>query len=101
MMSAPQILDHAADGAPGAMTVVGIKYTTARSVAARVVSQAARLLGRKVPSSHTDERILPGAGIADHEALSIETARAVGLEIAPPIIRHLTGVYGDRCAQII
>jgi len=101
LMSAPQILDHAADGAPGAMTVVGIKYTTARSVAARVVSQAARLLGRKVPSSHTDERILPGAGIADHEALSIETARAVGLEIAPPIIRHLTGVYGDRCAQII
>ena len=45
--------------------------------------------------------ILPGAGIADHEALSIETARAVGLELAPPTIRHITTIYGDRCAAIV
>src|SRR6185436_208169 len=45
--------------------------------------------------------ILPGAGIADHEALTIETARAVGLEIAPPIIRHLNAIYGDRSAAIV
>ena len=80
------------------MTVVGVKYTTARRVAARVVSQAAKRLDKRVPPSQTERRILPGAGIADHEALAIETARAVGLELAPPIIRHLTGVYGDRCA---
>ena len=29
------------------------------------------------------------------------TARAVRLELAPPIIRHITTIYGDRCAAIV
>jgi glycerol-3-phosphate dehydrogenase len=101
LLSAPQIIDHANDGAPGALTVIGVKYTTARGVAARVTTHAAKRLGSRVRPSQTDRTVLPGAGIADHEALAIETARLVGLELAPPIIRHLMGLYGDRCAQII
>src|SRR3954470_3646124 len=101
LLSGPRILDHTRDGAPGAMTVIGVKYTTARGVAARVVTAAARRLGAAVRASPEDREPLPGAGISDHEALAIETARAVGLELAPPIIRRLTAVYGDRCAQIV
>jgi glycerol-3-phosphate dehydrogenase len=101
LLSAPKILDHASSGAPGAMTVIGVKFTTARGVAARAVTAAARRLGRSVGPSRTGTRPLPGAGIADHEALSIETARAVGLELGAPMIRHLTSIYGDRCAAII
>ncbi len=101
LLSAPRILDHERDGAPGAITVVGVKYTTARGVAARVVTRAARRLGANVRTSPSDREPLAGAGIADHEALAIETARAVGLELAPPIIRRLTATYGDRCAQIV
>ena len=100
-LSAPEILDHAKDGAPGAMSVVGIKYTTARSVGARAAAAAAKALGGSTRRTDTDRAILPGAGIADHEALAIETARAVHLELAPPIIRHLMGVYGDRAAAIV
>jgi glycerol-3-phosphate dehydrogenase len=101
LLAAPLILDHATSGAPGSMTVVGVKYTTARGVAAKAVSAAARRLGRSIPPSRTGDAPLPGAGIADHEALAIETARAVGLELAPPMLRHLTAIYGDRCAAII
>ncbi len=101
LLSAPRILDHARDGSPGAMTVVGVKYTTARAVAARAVRAAARKLGGSARALPTDREPLPGAGIADHEALAIETARAVGLELAPPIIRRLTAIYGDRCAPIV
>lgn len=101
LLSAPRILDHARDGVPGAMTVIGVKYTTARAVAARAVRSAARRLGASARAMRTDQEPLPGAGIADHEALAIETARAVGLELAPPIIRRLTAVYGDRCAAIV
>ena len=101
LLPAPQILDHTTDGASGAMTVVGVKFTTARGVAARVVSRAARRIGKRVPPSRTDRQPMPGAGIADHEALAIETARAVHLELAPPTIRHLIGVYGERCVPII
>jgi glycerol-3-phosphate dehydrogenase len=101
LLPSPRILDHAREGAPGAMTVIGVKYTTARGVAARAVTQAARRLGRRIPPSRTDRRPMPGAGIADHEALAIETARAVHLELAPATIRHLIGVYGERCVPII
>ncbi|HEX5475582.1 MAG TPA: FAD-dependent oxidoreductase [Vicinamibacterales bacterium] len=101
LMSSPQILDHAGEGAPGAMTVVGVKYTTARGVAARVVERAARRLGRSIRLSGVAEQPLPGAGIADHEALAIEAARAVSLELAPATILHLIVTYGDRCVPII
>jgi glycerol-3-phosphate dehydrogenase len=101
LLSAPRILDHARDGASGAMTVIGVKYTTARGVAARVVNRAVRHLRASVRPSPADREPLAGAGIADHEALAIETARAVGLELAPPIIARLTAVYGDRCALIV
>jgi glycerol-3-phosphate dehydrogenase len=102
LLAAPQIIDHDTEGARGAMTVIGVKYTTARLVGARTVEAAIRRLGtRSLRTRRPQIEILPGAGIADHEALAIETARAVGLELAPPIIRHLTDVYGDRCVAII
>jgi len=102
LLPSPQILDHAADGAAGALTLVGVKYTTARGVGARAADAAIKRLGK--PSLRARKPavdILPGAGIADHEALAIETARAVGLEVAPPIVKHLTTLYGDRCAAIV
>jgi len=101
LLGAAQIIDHASERGAGAMTVVGVKYTTARAVGARAAAAAAKSLGGSRRKSDTDTAILPGAGIADHEALAIETARAVGLELAPPIIRHITAIYGDRCAAIV
>ena len=101
LLPASLIFDHRRDGASGAITVVGTKYTTARAVGARAAAMAAKALGRSTRPTNTATTMLPGAGIADHEALTIETARAVGLEIAPPIIRHITGLYGDRCAAIV
>jgi glycerol-3-phosphate dehydrogenase len=101
LLSAPLILRHDRDGAAGAMTVVGTKFTTARAVGARAAAMAAKSLGKGSRATDTATTMLPGAGIADHEALTIETARAVGLELAPPIIRHITSIYGDRCAAIV
>jgi glycerol-3-phosphate dehydrogenase len=101
LLAEARILDHAGEGAKGAMSVIGVKYTTARGVGARVAATAVKLLGAAARRSDTDTVMLPGAGIADHEALAIETARAVGLELAPAIIRHLTAIYGDRCAAIV
>jgi glycerol-3-phosphate dehydrogenase len=109
-LGASQIRDHAKDGVPGALTLVGVKFTTARASAARAVGVAAKIIsaappirpataaGRRVVTQNSP---LPGAGIADHEALAIETARAVHLELAPPIIRHLMTIYGDRVAAIV
>jgi glycerol-3-phosphate dehydrogenase len=101
LLGSSEIRDHAGDGAPGSLSVIGVKYTTARAVGARAAAAAAKRLGGSPRRTNTDTAILPGAGISDHEALTIETARAVGLELAPPIIKHLNAVYGDRSAAIV
>jgi glycerol-3-phosphate dehydrogenase len=96
-----QILDHARDGAEGAITVVGAKYTTARAIAERAVTLAGRKLGKGLGRSRTASTVLPGAGIADHEALAIETARRLYLEIPLPLIRHLMTRYAEAAATIV
>jgi glycerol-3-phosphate dehydrogenase len=101
LLASPEVHDHAREGAPGAMSVIGVKFTTARAAGARAAAAAAKRLRGSTRRSNTDRAILPGAGISDHEALTIETARAVGLELAPPIIRHLNALYGDRSAAIV
>jgi glycerol-3-phosphate dehydrogenase len=101
-LGSSQLRDHSTDGVAGAMTVVGVKFTTARATASRVADAAVRILGKSASRRVDTQSVpLPGAAIADHEALAIETARAVHLELAPPIIRHLTAIYGDRCAPIV
>ena len=94
-----QILDHAATGAPGAITIVGAKTRRpAASPSASPSSPAAREARLAFPHRHP---ILPGAGIADHEALAIETARAIRLEMPLALIRHLIGRYAEGAADIV
>lgn len=95
------IIDHASAGAAGAISVVGVKYTTARGVAERTTAIVARRLGKRVPASRTGTTVLPGAGIADHEALAIETARDLHFDVALPTIRHLIALYAEGAADII
>lgn len=95
------ILDHASEGAAGAVTVVGVKYTTARGVAHRAIDVVARRLGRRLPASRTAIATLPGAGIADHEALAIEAARALRFDVPPATITHLIHLYADGAPAII
>ena len=97
----PAIWDHASDSAEGAFTVVGVKYTTARVVAERAVNLIGKRLNARLGPSRSATTVLPGAGIADHEALAIETARALNLELALPVIRHLIARYAERAAEIV
>jgi glycerol-3-phosphate dehydrogenase len=97
----PIIYDHANEGAPGAMTVIGTKYTVARHVAQQVVDRIAKRLNKRVSPSRTAATLLPGAAIADHEALAIETARDLELDVPMATIRHLIALYAERAADII
>ncbi|CAN5883686.1 glycerol-3-phosphate dehydrogenase/oxidase [soil metagenome] len=101
LLAAPAIHDHERDGAPGAMTVIGVKYTTARGVAERTVDAAARRLGRRLRRSSTAVTILPGAGMADHEGLAIETARRAGLDLPPNVLERLSRLYAEQSADIV
>jgi glycerol-3-phosphate dehydrogenase len=75
------VTDHAEDGAPGLITAVGAKYTTARSVAERAVSLAFRNLGREAPPCRTAFTPLAWARPAD-AALERQVETAVREEMA-------------------
>jgi glycerol-3-phosphate dehydrogenase len=93
----PEILDHA----NGAFTVIGVKFTTARGVAERTIGLIARRMARHLPRSRTAVTPLPGAAIADHEALAIEAARELHMDVPLAAIRHLIALYADGAAEII
>jgi glycerol-3-phosphate dehydrogenase len=96
-----EVLDHERDGATGAMTVVGVKYTTARATAERAVSIATTKLGKRGTRCRTGEHVLPGASIADHEALAIETEHRLRVAFDDRTRAHLTSLYGARCVDVI
>ena len=84
-----------------AFSVLGLKYTTARGIAQQTVDAVARSIKVAVRPSRTASTTLPGAGIADHEALAIETARELHLDVPVPTLRHLTARYAERASDIV
>jgi glycerol-3-phosphate dehydrogenase len=101
LRSGTDLIEH---GATGAYSVLGLKYTTVRAAAERAVDAIARRLDARkarVKPSRTAVSVLPGAGIADHEALAIETARDVHLDVPIPTLRHLTARYAGTAADIV
>jgi glycerol-3-phosphate dehydrogenase len=93
-----EIVQHAA---AGALSVIGTKYTTVRSVAERTVNTVGRALGARISPSRTAFRTLPGAGIADHEALAIETARDLHIDVPLPTLKQLVARYAERAADMV
>ena len=80
--------DHAqADGLGGLISVVGVKYTTARLIAERAVDRAAEQLDRPVPPSPSFGTPLPEVGLApcdpdDGRSLAARVQSAVAEEMA-------------------
>ena len=64
-----RIINHGVDGrSPGLITVIGVKYTTARIIAERAVDRVLLNLGRDPVLCRTAETLLPGAGLDDRDA---------------------------------
>jgi glycerol-3-phosphate dehydrogenase len=73
-----RIIDH---GAANAISIVGVKYTTARAVAQRTVDLLFRKLGREPVACRTAETLLPESGLTDRDAAD-PVAHAVQHEMA-------------------
>jgi glycerol-3-phosphate dehydrogenase len=95
------IVDHRRDGFPGLFSVEGVKYTTARDVAVRVVDQAFAGWGHRPPPSASAVTRLVGGEI---ERFGDFLQRALdeqpcGLE--PQSIRSLVYNYGSAYQQVL
>jgi len=97
-----RIWDHArGEGIEGLLSVVGVKYTTARAVAKEVIDLVFRKLGKTPPGCLTALTPIYGGCIEDFDGfLSRETGKKVGF-LSQEIMRHLIYNYGSKYDQVL
>ena len=82
LLGQSRIIDHGLDGhGRELISVIGVKYTTARVVAERAVDLILRKLSRPANPCRTADTVLPEAGLEDRDP-SDPVAHAIGEEMA-------------------
>jgi glycerol-3-phosphate dehydrogenase len=88
LQKSPQVIDHAADGIHGLLSIVGVKWTTARALGERAARAACRCLGRS--SDQPLHRLWTStAPYADRPLHG-------GLQLNPDVAAHLWESYGPE-----
>jgi glycerol-3-phosphate dehydrogenase len=96
-----EIRDHASDdGIDGLVSIVGVKYTTARYVAEQAVNLIFKKLDRRPPRCRTSEIPVGGAG-EDLEALFLRASRECPAPLDTEILRHLVETYGPAYGEVL
>ena len=96
------IIDHAkSDSIDGLISVVGVKYTTARDVAARTLRHTLTKLGRHGVASGSDRRALPGGTIPDFKSFLAQTQRDNAGTLTPAIAEHLVLNFGSELNAVL
>ena len=93
LLDRAEVRDHAQDGIEGAVSIVGVKYTTARLVAQRTLDLVAEKLGESIAASRTAELPLLAPVRAD------ETDPPGRQEASP--VERITRVYGATAARVL
>jgi glycerol-3-phosphate dehydrogenase len=91
LLGRSRIIDHTRDGANEMVSVVGVKYTTARVVAERAVDLILKKLRRAAVASRTAEVTLPGAALQD-----TDPADGIGQAIREEMAQTLIDVVVRR-----
>jgi glycerol-3-phosphate dehydrogenase len=95
------VVDHAGDGAPGLVSMFGVRYTTARHTAARAIDAVFRNRGvSRVPPSGTAETPVVGGAIADKEAFVRDTLRQQTRHLSQAALRRLAHTYGTQFDKV-
>jgi len=95
LLGEPQVITHAQVG--GVVSLVGVKYTTARLAAERAVDA----LGLARTTGRTGTALLPHADVADSDGLLQETLRRLGRTLDRDVMTHLASWYGTEGATVV
>jgi glycerol-3-phosphate dehydrogenase len=100
-----QLIDHErADGIKGLVTMVGVRYTTARGVAERAIDLVFKKLGKHAPGSQTDRVTLHGGDIGCFEVFARAAAgqwpRALSSSLMPALLRNHGSAYREVLKHI-
>lgn len=96
------IHDHErTDGISGLITVVGVKYTTARDIAQKVVDLVCQKLAYQGRPCLTSTVPVYGGNIDGVDEFQEQAIAQRPSQISPEIIRHLVFTYGSTYRQIL
>jgi glycerol-3-phosphate dehydrogenase len=94
-----RIIDHRADGVAGAVSVVSVKFTTARRVAEEVVD---RVAGPRRSIGNTPLALsLPGKLAVEVDVAVREAQERFSRNLPDDVIEHLVRAYGSRYGRVV
>lgn len=88
------------DGVAGLLTVVGVKYTTARDVAEKTIDLALRKLDLPWRSSTAQHTPIHGGGIERFEDFLRGEMQKQPRGLAPEVMKHLVSNYGSSYPEL-
>jgi glycerol-3-phosphate dehydrogenase len=95
-----KIIDHARQGRPGMLSVVGGKFTTSRSLAQTVVDRVCRVLGKSL-ASRTARLVIGGGDVGVvEEYVERQKPLAAGL-VDDECLRELVCSYGSGWTAVL
>jgi glycerol-3-phosphate dehydrogenase len=100
LLKQSQIRDHRADGVEGLISVLGVRYTTARHTAERAVDLACARLGRPGIPCATSVTPLAGGAIDNFDAY-LAQASAGTTSLSRHDLDRLVRSYGSEHGQIV
>jgi glycerol-3-phosphate dehydrogenase len=108
LLGQSRIIDHSHRGSVPVISVVGVKYTTARAVAERVVDLALKTLGRSFVKCRTAETVLPEASLDDRDppdAISHAIREEMAVTLTDVVVRRTgmgaVGYPGDEPSKTV
>jgi glycerol-3-phosphate dehydrogenase len=96
-----KIVDHRKSHLNGLISVVGVKYTTARDVSKRAVDLAFRILGQKSAKSISRQMPLFGGDIDDFDRFVSEGINQLSSVASPEASKHLIYHYGSEYPRLL
>jgi len=95
------LIDHAVNGHDGMISVVGVKWTTARKVALEAVNQIEQKLNRHARSSNTADQPLYGGDIENLPAFIEQAKEECPDWLVEYVLTHLIALYGSNYKAIL
>jgi glycerol-3-phosphate dehydrogenase len=96
-----EIFDHREEGTEGLLTVVGGKYTTARSLAKKLVDQVFQALGHEPPECKTENTPLYGGNVGRFDDFLQRVLDEEGDVFSPVVLENLVRSYGSRYEDVL
>lgn len=95
------VVDHRCDGVHGLISMLGVRYTTARETAQRAVDLAVAQLGRPANPCRTAVAPLVGGDVADFDAFLRDAMAEQDDAVPAPARERLARTYGTRHRAVL